>query len=400
VSVRIAGAVIGIAGALLLASVRPTSFRGDSVSTLSSFVAVTVLMVVGLILVLEQKYRAGQHRSTWAAIAAALFAAGGSAWLVDALALHDWRAPYETATVVVGGPDRLTDLGRECLKSVGSDAKDLLFCGAGVPGDVWDADHVRYRWLLMQALYVTYGLSIPAALLSLAVVLLRSRAEASAAAGEVARAVPVRILFLAANPLDTSHVDLEEELRGIEHELRAVKFRDAFALTARHAIRADDLIREVREQAPRIIHFSGHGSEEGILLRSDHDASQAVQGRDLAQFLKDRGVKLVVLNACYSTYQASEIASAVEAVVGTTDAVDDEAARRFSVAFYRALGEGLSVREAFRDGRDAVTLHGLDDVFRCEGNLDLVFVEAGATAAAAGATAPSPKTDLAGDSTR
>ena len=55
--------------------------------------------------------------------------------------------------------------------------------------------------------------------------------------------------------------------------------------------------------------------------------------------------------------------------------MDDEAARRFTVAFYRALGDGLSIKEAFRDGGDAVELHGLVDVFHCVGVSDQALVE-------------------------
>jgi hypothetical protein len=77
--------------------------------------------------------------------------------------------------------------------------------------------------------------------------------------------------------------------------------------------------------------------------------------------------------------QADSIRRAVEAVVGTTGAVEDEAARRFTAAFYRSIGNGLSVREAFRDGTDAVVLHGLSDVFHADGNLDLVLVNADTT---------------------
>jgi hypothetical protein len=61
------------------------------------------------------------------------------------------------------------------------------------------------------------------------------------------------------------------------------------------------------------------------------------------------------------------------AVIGTTAAVGDEAARRFSTAFYRTLGDGNSVGEAFRDGGDAVEVHMLDDVFKARGNMELVL---------------------------
>ena len=193
----------------------------------------------------------------------------------------------------------------------------------------------------------------------------------TATSGEVPK---MRILFLAANPSQTSYLDLEEELRGIEQQLRGVKFRDSIKLIARHAIRPDDLILYVREDKPNVIHFSGHGSKKGIILRADSGGYHEVDGVSLRQFLEGRGVDLVVLNACYSRGQADTIQGAVRTVVGTTDAVGDEAARRFSVAFYRSLGNGLSVREAFRDGRDAVALHGLIDVFHSEGELDLMLV--------------------------
>ena len=184
----------------------------------------------------------------------------------------------------------------------------------------------------------------------------------------------MKILFLAANPSRTAPLDLEEELRSLEMELRAVAFRDSIQMIARHAVRPDDLVRYVRAEKPGIIHFSGHGSKGGIILRTEGGGYKQVDGSSLKRFLEGRGVELVVLNACYSKEQAENISASVKAVVGTTDAVDDEAARRFSVAFYRALGDGLPVSEAFRDGVDATLLEGFPDVFYKGGQEDLTFV--------------------------
>ena len=184
----------------------------------------------------------------------------------------------------------------------------------------------------------------------------------------------MKILFLAANPSKTAPLDLEEELRSLEFELRGVKFRDSIQMIARHAVRPDDLVRYVRAEKPNIIHFSGHGSKGGIILRTDSGGFKQVDGTSLKRFLEGRGVELVVLNACYSKEQAENIVTSVKSVVGTTDAVNDEAARRFSVAFYRTLGDGLPVAEAFRDGVDATLLHGFPDVFYKGGLEDLTFV--------------------------
>lgn len=184
----------------------------------------------------------------------------------------------------------------------------------------------------------------------------------------------MRILFLAANPTTTSALDLEEELRSLDMELRGVTHRDRIVFTARHAVRPDDLIRHVRADKPNVIHFSGHGNPNGIILRSDAAGDAEVTGSALGRFLKDRNIDLVVLNSCYSKHQADALKGAVKAVVGTTDVVDDEAARRFTAAFYRALGDGLSIKEAFRDGGDAVALHGLIDVFHSDGDLAVKLV--------------------------
>jgi hypothetical protein len=182
----------------------------------------------------------------------------------------------------------------------------------------------------------------------------------------------VRILFLAANPLATSRLDLEEELRSLENELRSVRFRDQIDLIPAHAVRPDDLIRLLRQEAPTIVHFSGHGSKEGIILRGDLSDIK-VPAASLARVFRDRGIKLVVLNACFSDHQAEALKGTIPVVVGTTASVDDEAARRFSMAFYRTIGDGYAVSEAFRDGCDVVDANTLEDVFRLHGDANLIL---------------------------
>jgi hypothetical protein len=182
----------------------------------------------------------------------------------------------------------------------------------------------------------------------------------------------LKILFLAANPTATSRLDLEEEIRSIEFELRSTKLRERISLVSRHAVRPDDLVRYVRDEQPAIVHFSGHGSSDGIVLRNDSGGLIPVSGAALKQFFAGRGVDALILSSCYSEEQLRDIGSAVRTVIGTTAALGDEAARRFAVAFYRSLGSGLSIGESFRDGADSTALHGLDDVFVGTGELDLV----------------------------
>jgi hypothetical protein len=184
----------------------------------------------------------------------------------------------------------------------------------------------------------------------------------------------VRILFMAANPQATTALDLENEIRSIEEQLRSIKYRDSIEFRARLAVRPDDLVRNVREFRPTIVHFSGHGAPEGIILRNDAGGYNLISAAALKRFFTARDIEAVVLNCCYSEAQASAIRTVVKAVVGTTQALEDEAALRFSVAFYRAIGEGYSVGEAFRDGGDAVALHSLSDCFVIYGDMEHQFV--------------------------
>jgi hypothetical protein len=95
----------------------------------------------------------------------------------------------------------------------------------------------------------------------------------------------LKILFMATNPRETTQLDLEEELRAITLELRGTRYRERIELSARHAVRADDLLRYIRGDAPDVLHFSGHGTTEGIVLRDDAGGYRVVRGEALCRLL-------------------------------------------------------------------------------------------------------------------
>jgi hypothetical protein len=184
----------------------------------------------------------------------------------------------------------------------------------------------------------------------------------------------VRVLLMAANPKPTSHIDLELEIRTLQEELSKSVNRDSIDLKIGIAAYPEDLIRLLREHRPNILHFSGHGTNDGLVFRS-RDKGVLVTVTALAKVLLDRGVELVVLNACFSDQHAELLLPAVRAVIGTTAAVEDDAAIRFAGAFYRTLADGHTIRDSLRDARDNVVIHNLKDVFQDRGDLDFSFVQ-------------------------
>jgi hypothetical protein len=169
----------------------------------------------------------------------------------------------------------------------------------------------------------------------------------------------IRILFLAANPVTTDALKLTQEVRQIEEQLRASKYRDSLEFISRWAVRPDDLQRALLDVEPHIVHFSGHGSEdEGIYLESPEGISAVVDQASLVELLgilKDN-IRLVVLNACHTRPLAEAIATHIDCAIGMRTDVGDQAAIEFSAAFYRAIGSGRSVKVAFDLGRSALKL--------------------------------------------
>ena len=63
--------------------------------------------------------------------------------------------------------------------------------------------------------------------------------------------------------------------------------------------------------------------------------------------LYNNHLRLVVLNACFTEAQARSISEVVNYSIGTSRGIGDKVSVTFAGAFYRALGFGKSVREAF-----------------------------------------------------
>ncbi|MCL4703890.1 CHAT domain-containing protein [bacterium] len=176
----------------------------------------------------------------------------------------------------------------------------------------------------------------------------------------------IKILFLAANPKDTTQLRLDEEMRSIDLALRQSEFRDRFDIEQQWAVRVSDLQSHLLRYKPDIVHFSGHGSEaREIILENNAGESQPVSSRALGQLfavLKDN-IRCVVLNACFSASQAEAIAQHIDCVVGMSQEIGDVAALSFASSFYQALGFGRDVKTAFDLGCLQIDMENLNEQY-------------------------------------
>lgn len=157
------------------------------------------------------------------------------------------------------------------------------------------------------------------------------------------------ILFTAANPQGHGPLQLSEESAAIERRLAASKHPRDFAFVLRWIVNIDDLMRQLVELNPTVIHFSGHGDpRDGLLLQDEFSRPQSVSGRALAMLIESAAphVRLVVLNGCYSSALADALCDNVDCVIGMAAWISDREASVVADQFYAALAARRSVHQA------------------------------------------------------
>ena len=172
------------------------------------------------------------------------------------------------------------------------------------------------------------------------------------------------VLIVSASPLDQDRLRLGAEVRDIRHALQRSRNREDWVIESNEAVTVDDLRRALLDFHPTVVHFSGHGGGSGGLCFEDSEghtnSAGSVSLAKLFHHFKEN-LKCVVLNACYSEVQGDVIRREIDYVVGMSSAVDDNAAAKFSIAFYDALFAGTDFRTAFDLGCTALDLNKLPD---------------------------------------
>lgn len=164
-----------------------------------------------------------------------------------------------------------------------------------------------------------------------------------------------KILIVTANPADTDRLRLDKEVHEIKEGLRRAKHREQFNIVSEWAVSFNDLRRALLDHEPQIVHFSGHGEKNGIILEGELGISVTSTSKAISRLFElfSQHVECVILNACYSAPQASAINRHINYVIGMPGKINDKAAIEFSVGFYDALGAGKTIDEAFDFGCNA-----------------------------------------------
>ncbi|MEV4345211.1 CHAT domain-containing protein [Actinoplanes sp. NPDC049596] len=169
----------------------------------------------------------------------------------------------------------------------------------------------------------------------------------------------LNILLACANPRGSEPLRTGEEDRTLRQSIRLSAERDRIDIETLNAVTIDDLRRALMTKQYDIVHFSGHGTNRGLVF--ENDAGQIFQppSAALGELFARRKIKVAVLNACYSLTASRMSAIGTEYTIAFDGPLSDPAAIEFTRGFYDALGAGLTVPEAYDEGRGAAALKGL-----------------------------------------
>lgn len=181
---------------------------------------------------------------------------------------------------------------------------------------------------------------------------------------EKLKSVPERItvLFLAANPIDTPKLSLDEEARSIYEKIRLSEYRDSIKFESRWATRSSNILQAINETNPTIVHFSGHGAQTGDLALLNSDGTTKIVSKEaitMAMSTASDTIRLVVFNACFSEEQAANVVKHIEAAIGMSDSIRDDTARVFAAQLYSSIGFGKSLQVAFNQAKAELLLENI-----------------------------------------
>ncbi|MBV8313506.1 MAG: tetratricopeptide repeat protein, partial [Planctomycetaceae bacterium] len=178
------------------------------------------------------------------------------------------------------------------------------------------------------------------------------------------------VLLLCAAPLDVRPaLNLAVEVANFEAEVR----RSLIPIRLRRVVppTLDQLERELsppalRQRAPRVFHFLGHGEEDYLWFEDEEGSGVKVTAARLRRLLGGKPIRLALLNACWSaTPRVKSLCehlvegAGLATAIGHGKPVADASAIAFARRFYAEITRGQPVGRAFFAARNALAEKGL-----------------------------------------
>jgi tetratricopeptide (TPR) repeat protein len=187
--------------------------------------------------------------------------------------------------------------------------------------------------------------------------LLQGVAEPANASPPAAIQAPViKLLFLSAEPFGRGHINIKGEIQAVRKKIAASRQGERFEFIEEADVQLDALPGLLTQHQPHIVHFTGHGTEEGNLLLLGDDGEEVEASPELlTAYLRnlrlDGRLCVALFNCCHSDRVARAAVRTLDCAIGMTEEIPDQAAPAFAGDFYLMLASGTSVKDAYETAR-------------------------------------------------
>jgi len=176
---------------------------------------------------------------------------------------------------------------------------------------------------------------------------------------------PLKILMVISGPSDQESLELAQEARQLQEELKSRSPNEAptIQLTILAQPGRERLTQALEQGQYQVFHYAGHsnlGDSGGdVYLVSDKTGlTETLNGDDLAGLLVNNGVQLAVFNSCRGVYTATSealedgrernlaealVKRGIPAVLAMAERIPDEVALTLTRLLYRNLNQGYPI---------------------------------------------------------
>ncbi len=161
-----------------------------------------------------------------------------------------------------------------------------------------------------------------------------------------------KIQFLAANPIDTSKLELEREYIEIRKIFK--QHQQEFVLVESFDVTLETFFEAIFQEKAQIVQFSGMADNAGLILNRKDGTCHPVSYEYLAATFKlfRNHVECVFINTMFSDVFAKVVSRFIPYVIGIKDMISDVEAITFAGGFYTALAFEKNYLKAFNQGKD------------------------------------------------
>ena len=173
----------------------------------------------------------------------------------------------------------------------------------------------------------------------------------------------LRVLFLGCNPPGTARIEIDRELREVQSGILTSQAQVTLELTVRLESNLDAIRDVILREEFDIIHFSGIGTEKGMVFLGSDGSPAFLTPAALRGVFEayQREVECVVFNMSRAADLASAVINSARCVVSMSGNLADPAAISFAAGFYKSLGDGVDIVEAFDRGCSMVELEAFSE---------------------------------------